>query len=64
MNSPATAAMGDGDELGSIREGMVANMIVFGADPPRDISAVRDVHMVVTDGRMHTLEELQRRPRD
>jgi Tol biopolymer transport system component/imidazolonepropionase-like amidohydrolase len=60
--SISAAAMGYGDELGAIREGMLADMIVLGADPLRDIRAVRDVRIVIADGRVHTVEELLRRP--
>lgn len=61
--SLSAAAMGYGDELGSIREGMLADMIVLGSNPLSDIRAIRDVRIVIQDGRVHVVEELVERPR-
>lgn len=55
-------AMGYGDEFGSIRAGMLADLIVLGANPLSDIRAIRDVRMVIKDGRVYTLEQLLERP--
>ena len=55
-------AMGYGGEVGSIREGMLADLIVLGSSPLSDIRAVRDVRIVIKDGRIHRLEELLQRP--
>jgi Tol biopolymer transport system component len=60
--SVSADAMGYGAELGAIRPGMLADMIVLGADPLVDIRALRDVRTVVADGRVLTLEALLGRP--
>jgi Tol biopolymer transport system component/imidazolonepropionase-like amidohydrolase len=60
--SISAAAMGYGDDLGSIREGMLADMIVLGTSPLSDIRAIREVRMVIQDGRVHSMEELLERP--
>ncbi len=56
--SASAKAMGYGDELGRVEEGMLADMIVVGSDPLSDIRAVRDVRMVIEDGRVHRLADL------
>ena len=38
------------DTIGRIRKGNRADLIVFDADPTLDISAVRDVRLVMADG--------------
>ena len=60
--SIAAEAMGYGAELGTVRAGMLADLIVLGADPLEDIRAVRDLRTVIKDGRVYTLEELLERP--
>lgn len=55
-------AMGYGAEFGAVREGMLADLVVLGADPLSDIRAVRDVRMVVESGRLHTLAQLLEPP--
>ena len=61
--SLSATAMGYGDELGSIREGMLADMIVLGSNPLSDIRAIRDVRVVIQDGRVHVVDELMDSPR-
>jgi len=56
------SAMGYGEAFGMIREGMLADLIVLGSDPLSDIRAVRDVRMVIKDGRIHSVDELLQRP--
>jgi hypothetical protein len=60
--SVSAQAMGYGRDLGAVRSGMLADLVVFADDPLRDIRAVRDVELVVEGGRVHTLDELLRVP--
>jgi len=60
--SIAAEALGYGAELGSVRPGMLADLIVLGGDPLTDIRAVRDVRTVIRDGRVYSLDELLERP--
>jgi imidazolonepropionase-like amidohydrolase len=38
------------DELGTLRPGLIADLVVLGADPLKDIRAVRNVERVLTSG--------------
>lgn len=49
-NSLAAAAMGMGDEIGSIAPGLQADIIALDGDPLKDISAVRRVVFVMKGG--------------
>lgn len=60
--SRSAEAMGYGDVFGSVRPGLLADLVILGGDPTRDITAVRDVRMVIENGRLHTLDDLMRRP--
>lgn len=60
--SVSAEAMGYGRDLGAVRSGMLADLVVFGDDPLTDIRAVRDVRLVVEGGRVHTLDELMQGP--
>jgi imidazolonepropionase-like amidohydrolase len=60
--SVSAEAMGYGSDFGSVRPGMLADLVVFGANPLEDIRAVRDVRTVIKDGRVHTLAELLQGP--
>ena len=42
---------------GSIEPGKVADLVVLGADPTRDIGAIRDVVAVVKGGRLYWRDE-------
>ncbi|MDH3271137.1 MAG: amidohydrolase family protein [Gemmatimonadota bacterium] len=55
-------AMGYGGDLGIVREGMLADLVVFGENPLEDISAARDVRWVVANGRVFSMVELLERP--
>ncbi|MGH6952731.1 MAG: amidohydrolase family protein, partial [Alphaproteobacteria bacterium] len=46
-------------ELGAIERGKVADLVVLDRDPIEDISAVRDVHLVVKDGVLYRPEQLR-----
>jgi imidazolonepropionase-like amidohydrolase len=41
-----------GDRLGTVSEGMLADLLVLGSDPLADIQNVRDVRFVIADGRV------------
>jgi imidazolonepropionase-like amidohydrolase len=40
------------DKLGSLREGLLADMVAVAGDPAPDISRVRDVRFVMQGGRV------------
>lgn len=44
--------LGTGDELGSIEVGKLADLIAVAGDPSADISALRDIRLVVKGGRV------------
>jgi imidazolonepropionase-like amidohydrolase len=50
--SRCAEALGISKRTGSIRPGMEADFIVLDANPLEDIKAVRDVVLVVNDGRV------------
>lgn len=54
--------MGYGEDLGRVRPGALADLVVFGSSPIDDISAARDIRLVMTNGRVYTLAELMTRP--
>ena len=41
-----------GDKLGTLEEGMLADILVVGSDPLEDVRNLRDVRLVVADGRI------------
>ena len=51
--------LGFEDILGAVEPGMIANFIVLDANPLENISATRDIHMVVHDGRRYAPGEDQ-----
>jgi imidazolonepropionase-like amidohydrolase len=52
--------LGREDELGSIEEGKLADVVILDADPLADIRNTRAVHAVVANGRLFTRGELTR----
>jgi imidazolonepropionase-like amidohydrolase len=40
------------DKLGTLREGMLADVLVVGSNPLEDIQHIRDVRLVIADGRI------------
>ena len=45
-----------GEDLGTVEVGKLADLVALGADPLADISAVRDVRLVVKDGHLVNLQ--------
>jgi imidazolonepropionase-like amidohydrolase len=50
--------MGWGDRTGRVSVGMEADLVFLRADPVEDVRHVREVELVVTDGRPHRAAEL------
>lgn len=50
--SVAAQTLGQGDRLGSIQPGRLADIIATAGDPLRDISALDDVGFVMQGGRV------------
>ena len=55
-NSLAAEAMGLGDPIGSIEQGMQADIIALDGDPLTDITAVRRVVFVMKGGVVYKYE--------
>jgi imidazolonepropionase-like amidohydrolase len=58
-------AMGRLADVGTVERGKVADLLVLGADPTRDVAAFRSLRAVVRDGIVHPQAELRaaREPR-
>jgi imidazolonepropionase-like amidohydrolase len=48
----AAEALGIEDELGTLRPGKIADLVVLNGDPSTDITALQRVHLVIKDGRV------------
>ncbi|HEY7699419.1 MAG TPA: amidohydrolase family protein, partial [Vicinamibacteria bacterium] len=56
----AAEALGAGNDLGTIAPGKIADLVLLGADPSKDIKNLRKTEMVVVNGRLRTVEQLLR----
>ena len=56
--SIAAEAMGYGAEIGTIKEGMIADLILLDENPLEDIRAVRKLRWVIKGGKLYSVEEL------
>lgn len=61
--SESGEALGQGDRLGVVAHGAIADLIVVGGDPTRDIRALRDLRIVIHGGRIHEAQALLERVR-
>ena len=50
--SAAADALGQGESLGTIEAGRIADLVVVGGDPLRSIAGLERVNLVVRDGRV------------
>jgi imidazolonepropionase-like amidohydrolase len=48
----AASALGVDDRFGTLRPGLAADVLVVGGNPVRDLSALRDVRLVLQDGQV------------
>jgi imidazolonepropionase-like amidohydrolase len=58
----AADAVGLGDRTGRLRPGLDADLLVVGGDPLADVTALRDVRLVVARGRVHVPGRDEDRP--
>ena len=55
----AAKFLGKEDQLGTIEEGKLADMVLLNADPSDDINNAKDIHMVIKNGRVIDRDKLQ-----
>jgi imidazolonepropionase-like amidohydrolase len=48
----AAAFLGQADQLGTLEPGKLADLVVLGADPVASVAALREIQLVVRDGRV------------
>ena len=58
----AAEALGVSDELGTIEEGKIADLVLLGGNPLEDIRNLRKTEMIIVNGRLLTVEQLLRTP--
>ena len=56
--SIAAEAMGYGAEIGSVKEGMIADLILLDENPLEDIRAVRSLRWVMKGGELLSVKKL------
>jgi imidazolonepropionase-like amidohydrolase len=56
--SKAAAVLGRADDLGQVRAGFVADLVILDADPMADIQNVRTLSRVVRAGTVHERSQL------
>ncbi|WP_158891070.1 amidohydrolase family protein [Amycolatopsis anabasis] len=54
----AARQLGVDHELGSVEAGKLADLVVTGGDPTKDLAALGDVRLVMENGRPHRIDEL------
>lgn len=57
--SNAAKFLGKEDQLGSIEEGKLADMVLLNADPSQDINNAKDIHMVIRNGQVIDRDNLK-----
>jgi len=55
----AARFLGKEDQLGTIEEGKLADMVLLNADPSEDINNAKDIHMVIKNGSVVDRDKLQ-----
>ena len=54
----AAEALGAADEIGTVEEGKIADLVLLAADPSEDIKNLRTTEIVIVNGRLLTVEQL------
>lgn len=54
----AAEALGADDELGTVEEGKIADLVLLAGDPTDDIKNLRTTEVVIVNGRLLTVEQL------
>ena len=54
----AAEALGADDEIGTVEEGKIADLVLLAGDPSEDIKNLRTTEIVIVNGRLLTVEQL------
>ncbi len=54
----AAEALGADDDIGTVEEGKIADLVLLAADPSEDIKNLRTTEIVIVNGRLLTVEQL------